>query len=271
MTGVPDPVDLLAVTDTAGENWLVLVGNHTWNQPLPAEVIALGVPRLDSWMQLHPYLVPTTRVEDLTTWAKGKDWFGRWMPDVAEVHNVLLGSHPDGPGWEASDGTVEWRETEASGPLPCELQQCALWYGGTGTDRDASAEEETRGHVPTRPLIDALRLSKGHDFLWNDSSGPAVFDPSIVPGGPGMLLMRRDLVSRLQAEGMTVFWTVLAGCELHRPDHRPHGDEYRWVTASASYILEGDRITKVHSMAKRCRPGPVTEHDIDWVSRSADR
>jgi hypothetical protein len=80
MTGVPDPVDLLAVTDTAGENWLVLVGNRTWNQPLPAEVIALGVPRLDSWMQLHPYLVPTTRVEDLTTWARARTGSGDGCP-----------------------------------------------------------------------------------------------------------------------------------------------------------------------------------------------
>jgi hypothetical protein len=83
--------------------------------------------------------------------------------------------------------------------------------------------------------------------------------------------MRRDLASRLQADDITVFWTVLVGCELHLPDHQHPGDEYRWVTASASYVLDDDRIMKAHSVAKRCCPGPVTEHDVEWGCRAADR
>ncbi|MGI5133160.1 NACHT domain-containing protein [Pseudonocardia sp. CA-107938] len=269
MTGVPDPLDLLAITDADGTDWLTLIGNHTWEQPLPVEVVAQRGPRLVTWMHLRAYLVPTTKVDGLTSWAQGQDWYGRWMPDTAEIHNVLLGAHPDGPGWKAADGAVEWWPTGRV-PPPCELQQCALWYGGTGTDRDASAGDETRGFVPTRPLIDALGLSKGCDFRWRDPDGLAVHDPSVVLGGRGLLVMRRDLASPLQADGVTVFWTVLLGCELRPPDHQHPGDEYRWISASASYVLDGDSITRVHSLAKRCRPGPVTEHDVEWVSRAGD-
>jgi hypothetical protein len=64
--------------------------------------------------------------------------------------------------------------------------------------------------------MDALTLSKGRDVRWHDPSGLAVQDPSVVLGGPGALVMRRDLVSLLNAEEMTLFWTVLAGNELHR-------------------------------------------------------
>lgn len=66
---------------------------------------------------------------------------------------------------------------------------------------------------------------------------------------------------------MSLFWTVLVGRELHMPDHRDPGDEYRWVTASASYVLNGDTVTKVHSVSARCRPGPEKEHDVDWAPR----
>lgn len=270
MAGVPDPLDLLAVSDTNGASWLVLVANHDWEQPLPPEVVALEAPRLDVWMQLHAYLVPTAQIGALTAWAPDKDWFGRWMPDVAEPHNVLLGSHPDDPEWEAARGTVDWWEARANGPQPAELWQCAAWYGGTGTSRDASAEEETRGYVPTQPLVNALRLSKGRDFRWHDASGLAVHDPSVVLGGPGALVVRRELVSLLHASGMTIFWTVLAGHELHRRNHMPPGDDYRWVSASASYILDGDRIERVHALARRCRPGPTTEYEMEWVTRSAE-
>jgi hypothetical protein len=267
MAGVPDPMDLLAVTDPDGTSWLALIGNHTWEQPLPVEVVAQRVPRLMTWMQLYAYLVPESQINELAAWAQGKDWFGRWMPDTAEPHNLLLGTHPDGPGWEAADGAVDWWPTASRGSLPADLRQCAPWYGGTGTGRDSSAVDETMGHVPTRPLVDALGLSKGCDFRWNEPGGLAIHDPSVGQGGPGALLMRRDLATRLCDHGMSVFWTVLVGRELHIPDHRHPGDEYRWVTASASYVLNCDQVTKVQSMSARCRPGPEKEHDVDWAPR----
>lgn len=72
MAGVPDPLDLIAVTDPDGTNWLTLVGNHTWEQPLPVEVVAQRVPRLVTWMQLHSYLVPVTDNDELVAWTQGQ-------------------------------------------------------------------------------------------------------------------------------------------------------------------------------------------------------
>ncbi|SDN06542.1 NACHT domain-containing protein [Allokutzneria albata] len=270
MDGVPDPLDLIAVFDPDGTPWLALQSSPNWKQPLPPEVKALRVPRLDVWMQLHAYLVPVGEAGKLRRWAKGKDWFGRWMPESAEPHNILLGTHPDDPEWSAADGRAEWWDTRASGPQPTELEQCAAWYGGTGTSRDASAEEETRGYVPTRRLFDVLGLSRGVDFAWNDGSGLAVHDPSVVLGGPSTLVMRRDLTERLVDAGLTLFWTVLAGNELHRSDHMPRDNDYRWVSASASYILEGTRVEQIGATAARYRPGPRKERELRWVTKGTE-
>jgi hypothetical protein len=264
MAGVPDPLDLIAVSDPNGAQWLVLACTPQWEQPQPPEIEALRAPRLSMWMQLHAYLVPLTEVTALCTWAQDKDWYGRWMPENGEGHNVLLGTHPDDLGWSPADGGVEWWDARSGGPQPAELVQCAGWYGGTGTSRDASAEEETRGYVPSRRLFDLLGLSRGIDFLWSDPSGGAVCDPSVAVGGPAALVMRRDLVPRLSDAGFTIFWTVLVGKELHRQDHPMPGDDYRWVTASASYILSADRIALAHARAVRCRPGPTTERELTW-------
>src|SRR5690606_11013081 len=160
-----------------------------------------------------------------------------WMPDIADVHNVLLGAHPSDAAWDPADGVIDWWDARAAGPQPTELVQCAAWYGGTGTSRDHSAVEETTGYVPSRQLFDALGLSRGVDFVWRDGSGIAVFDPSVLEGGNGTLVLRRDLVSQLAKAGLTVFWTVLIGNELHRGDYVPPGEEYRWVSASASYVV----------------------------------
>jgi hypothetical protein len=270
ISGVPDPLDLIAVSDPDGTPWLALLSIPHWKQPLPPEVEALGAPRLDVWMRLHAYLVPVGQAAAIGAWAKGKDWSGLWMPEIAEPHNVMLGIHPEHPEWSAADGSVDWWDIRAGGPQPTELFQCGAWYAGTGTSRDASADEETRGYVPSRRLLEILGLSRGVDFTWGDDSGVAVHDPSVGEGGPGALMIRRDLVPRLADAGYTIFWTVLIGNELHRRDDMPPGDDYRWVNASASYLLAGDRIDRVGSSAVLCRRGPTTERELVWETRRSE-
>jgi hypothetical protein len=269
MVGVPDPVDLIFVSDMSGASWLVLRSDLDWEQPLPPEIEALGAPRLAVWMQLHAYLVAVADVADLRVWADGKDWFGRWMPETPDLHNLLLGAHPNDPSWWLADGRVGWWETHAGGPQPCELFECGAWYGGTGTSRDASAEEETRGFAPSRRLFDLLGLSKGVDFVWRDATGIAVQDPAVVAGGPGSLVMRRDLGKRLADAGVTIFWTVLVGKELHRSYLSPPDDDLRWVSASASYLLDSNGIDQLGARAIRCAPGPTTERVLDWAIKGS--
>jgi hypothetical protein len=269
MTGVPDPLELIGVSAPDGGRWLVLVSNPGWKQPLPPEIEALHAPQLSVWMQLHADLVPMSETRSLREWAKGKDWLGRWMPEIAEPHNVLLGAHPDDPEWSAADGHIERWNTRAGGPQPTELLQCAAGYGGTGTSRDASAESETCGFVPSRRLFDILGLSPGVDFTWSDASGIALHDPSVNLGGPGTLAMRRDLLPWLTDAGLTIFWTVLIGNELHR-EPMPAGDDYRWVNASASYILNADRIEQIAATAIRYKRGPTAERELDWMTKETE-
>jgi len=270
MTGVPDPMDSIVVSDAASVPWLVLGSTQDWKQPLAPEIEALRVPQLYIWMHLHAYLIPVAQAAELTAWAKGKDWFGRWMPEMAEPHNVLLGAHPDDPEWSAADGSVDWWDVRAGGTKPAELLHCAGWYGGTGTSRDASAEDETRGYVPSRRLLEVLDLSRGVDFRWRDTFGLAVCDPSVLAGGPAALVMRRDLISRLADAGLTLFWTALIGNESHRNDYGVPGDDYRWVSASASYILQTDRVEQIAATAARYMPGPTVEQVLTWAPRQVE-
>ncbi|MEX1171690.1 MAG: hypothetical protein WEG56_03650 [Chloroflexota bacterium] len=269
MNGVPDPMDLIAVSDGSGESWLVLESNPKWDQPLPPEVEALRRPRRAMWTNLSAYLVPIGAVTPLSKWAKGKDWSERGMPESPEAHSVLLGAHPNDPRWSAADGGEDPWDVEAA-RRPAGLLACAAWYGGTGTSRDASAEGETAGYVPTRRLLELVGLSRGVDFVWRDHSGIALCDPSVVIGGPAALVMRRNLLSRVAEAGLTLFWTVLIGNELHRQDYGIPGDEYRWVSASASYVANGDRVELVAARAVRCRPGPRTERRLRWTPRTTE-
>ena len=218
MTGIPDPLDVIAVRDPQGTPWLTLASHPGWKQQIPPETEALGIPRREAWMHVTAYLVPVSALPALREWARGKDWLGRWMPEGPEIPNVLLGAYPDDPQWSAADGSIEHWNTHRGGPMPEGLTLTAAGYAGTGTSRDASADAETTGWVPSRRLHDVLDLTHGADLAWNDASGTAIRDPSATAGGPATLAMRRDLLPRLTSAGLTLFWTVLIGNELNNTD-----------------------------------------------------
>jgi len=184
---------------------------------------------------------------------------------------VLLGAYPDDPQWSAADGSIIHWDTRRGGPMPEELTLTVAGYGGTGTSRDASADAETTGWVPSRRLHNVLGLARGSDFSWNDASGTAIQDPSVTAGGPATLAMRRDLMPQLASAGLTLFWTVLIGNELSSTSPLSHpGSEYRWVSASASYSFSDDTISLISAAATRCAPGPKVERNIKWAPRKTD-
>ena len=84
--------------------------------------------------------------------------------------------------------------------------------------------------------------------------------------------MRRDLPPQLTSAGLTLFWTVLIGNELHNTNPLSHPrSEYRWVSASASYLFSDDTIKLISAAATRCAPGPKTERNLKWAPRNTDR
>ena len=273
MEGVPDPLDLLAVTDLDGEQWLALLSFPTWRQQHSVEIESLRPPRRSIWMRLHAYLVPRMSVDHLKSWAKNKDWDGRWMPDIAELANLLLGDHPNGHQWDEAAGPIKEKEWElcTDGVVePVELIQCGAWYAGTGADRDASAVQETQGFVPSRTLFNILSLKHGVDFVWQSDAGVAVLDPAVFSGRSNVLLLKRDHFRRIKESGFALFWTVLVGHEHSTSDHGTPGDDYRWVSASASYMLIDDTLEKIHAQACRYVPGPYKEYDLEWYTKNSE-
>ena len=272
MAHVPDPLDLIAVQDPGGAPWLVLASHPQWKQRLAPENKARGVKRREAWMHITGYLVPAGSTSALRSWARQRNWEGRWLPDAPDAYNVLLGSYPDDPRWSAADGTITHWDQHRGGTMPDELTLAAAAYSGTGTDRDASTPVEATGYVPSRQLHALLGRPRGVDLTWTDGSGIALQDPSAAVGGPQTLAMRRDLMPRLTDAGLTIFWAVLVGNELHSTDLFTHpGNEYRWVGASASYIFNGDSIELISATANRWTPGPEIEHSIDWMPRKDER
>lgn len=269
--GIPDPLDLIALTDPDGQQWLSLIRHASWSQVHPPEIAALNAPTLNLWIQIRGYLVPSGDISALEAWAEGKDYDGRWMSENADVHSRLLGAHPDSPDWDWANGDADQRGAREETP-PTTLYQPVAEYSGTGTAREMAGPKEPAGYVPTRMLFDLLHLNRGKDFRWTDDAGLAVFDPTAGMNEASTLVMRRELVDQLAAEGYTLFWTVLLNKLRHDHDHdytsRP-GKDYRWISASASYAMKGKTIELNSTYSARLRAtGGGDPQPVIWTPRT---
>lgn len=271
LAGVPDPLELINATSPDGSQWLSLMRHDNWTQELPPEIAALKAPSLNVWVQLRGYLVRSADVRTLRRWAEGEggqgqDWDGRWMPENADVHSRLLGALPSSPDWDWADGKSEARGFDRAAPV--ELVQPAAWYGGTGTSRESAGTDEPTGFVPSRKLIELLGLHRGRDFNWTDDYGLAVQDPSAGMTEVSTLLLRPDLIDRLADAGFTLFWTVLLNKLRHDHNYGRFEDDYRWVSASAAYLLDGRDVVRVSSGARLGRAGEGLVSAVDWSLRT---
>lgn len=267
---IPDPIDSIVLTDRTGKRWLGLLSSRDWKEALSPEVAALRPSTRLIWMHLDSYLVPIDAVEEWKSWAAGKDWHGKWMPRYPEPANLLLGGHHSDPQWSVADGDVDPWEYNQSKGIPKGLLFSGAWYAGTGSSRDWSTDAEVLGFVPSRVLCNSLNLQHGVDFSWRDDEGVAVFDPSTVLGGEEALLLRRDLGNKLAESGFTIFWTALLGYERRSEGPQSLGRNIRWVSASSSYILDGDAVVKIDSRAKYLSSDPAEEVDLEWAIRARD-
>lgn len=269
--GLPDPLDLIAVKDDDGRPWLALETHPDWPETLQPDEEALDGRKLLVWMQVRGYLIPTASLPAIRDWAADKDWHGRWMPESGDIHNALLASHPDDPAWEPASGETEWWRLDPPRP-PCELWTTAAGYSGTGSDRGQSAREQVYGLVPSRRLCDLLDLTRADDFAWANQEGDIIVkDPSVTEGKPPSLLVGRDEASsRLASEGLAAFWTVLAGKDLIG-NFSGGGDDQRWVSASAAYVLDSGKVVCVGATARLWGSGPTEIATLPWKASLRDR
>jgi hypothetical protein len=114
---------------------------------------------------------------------------------------------------------------------------------------------------------DLLQLNRGRDFIWTDTSGPAVMEPTAGMDDESVFLVRRDLAGSLATSGLTLMWTVLLNKERRDHDHGGVNDDLAYVSASATYVLENGQVVLVSSTATHRMAGASTGTPVPWSLR----
>ena len=212
---LPRVEELLIVANPAdGSRWLNGQGYFNWKQQPPADRESTDVERREIWYICSGYLLRADDAQPFLKWAEEVDFWGRWMPDAAEVYRMFLGEH----GWAPASryfqkqyyGDDGW--TQPNHGCPAKVRNVAFEYLREASGFDCSIDESYTLRLPVSDLVTGLAIrwsGLGADFV--DSGGQVVAqDPTVHADGPSALLLREDpLREFLAREKLTICWAVL--------------------------------------------------------------
>ena len=221
MAGIPDPLDLIAIRDPQGTPWLALAGHPSWEQQIPPETEALGIPGAKHGCTSPPTSCPSPPCSDCGPGPRAKTGPDGGCPSRPTIPNVLLGAYPNDPQWSAADGSIPHWSAHRGGQMPEGLTHVAAMYAGTGSSRDASATPRPPAGRRQAPA-GHTQLTHDADFTWNDGSGTGSVRPVRHIGRPRNPDNAPGPASQLTSAGLTLFWTVIVSNELHSTDYFSH-------------------------------------------------
>ena len=180
------------------------------------------------------------------SWAKAVTFWGRWMPEPPELHEMYLGEH----GWAPAARYFEqpyygergWHRP--GNDCPAEVRVASVEYMCEGRGFDCSVDDGFTLQLPASDFIVGLDLrwsGVAADYL-NPGGQLAAFDPTAHTKGPSSFLVRLDLLEEfLRREGLTICWAVTGEKRVIGPEQRP-GTHFS-LEASGAYALSAEGLS----------------------------
>lgn len=236
---IPAIADLLQVTRPDDKtNWLVAESFFSWQQTPPPDVEPYDIQRRELWIMCHGYFIHDKEADKFIRWAKGVDFWGRWMPEPPDIGKTSLyqGEYIWSPAFKHLNSSYENSEEEPSWnssrpKCPVSLKTAAFRYYAEEGGFDCSIDEGYSLYLPNADFVvkhGLRRSSNGADFI-NSHGEVVAFDPTVYEDGPNALLLRKnELMEQLKNDGITLCWAVLGekwligGIDRDRPNkHMP--------------------------------------------------
>ena len=234
--------------DPEGESsWIALDGFYQWEQPTPPGVKRLSLRRRSLYYMLSSYIVRRKDLPMLQQWAAEQHWFGRWMPESHESHEVFLGEFFWAPAFSSRFhpyyGRKDWT-TGGRANIPVDVLVATDAYSWESGGFDCSLDDTVYIRLPSRFLARGLNTSRmSVEGQWIDASREVVaVDPSTANTGPSVLLVRKNaLLSFLADQELSILWTVL-GEKRALGGARWESEHHGVLEVSGAYVLEDGAI-----------------------------
>ncbi len=216
-TDLPNPIQLINMTDDKGIEWVDLQILTSWNEPQVIGEEKWDHPRKEIWYHIRSYITLEKEYEKIIKWAKEKKFTSRWMPESVDRYEMFAREYY----WAPSSKTFKREYYGGSDWIKVVDRKNKELYGKVAVtaidylwsvDEDSSLETPIRYCRPTEILFKLLDLkySKTEGQLLNRKGELICFDPCVSHPTRSCLLVRKaDLLKVLKENGLNIFWTVL--------------------------------------------------------------
>lgn len=207
---LPNLSKLLSLKVHNGQQWVLAHGYNGWSEDIKSDDDdeALGKPYRRVIQLISGYLIKEEDYDSVIACLRGRNFYGRWMPDGMQWLYGFAGEYPWGSLYDAKNEDFKGFDSNRSIPfecIPAASTTAVEW------EYDASVPRNFHMQVPARILFN------GADMWWNGkdgfrlNSGRTVFcDPSVTQDGATALVADLpDLVERLSRLKRRLIWTML--------------------------------------------------------------
>jgi len=229
---LPNPIEMISLLDSAGDEWLVLEIHSSWSEPADIGKDKWENPHKDLWYQIRSYITYETDYKEIVSCLKQKDFMGRWMPESESRYDLFSREYYWSPACEKyrNDGYNEYSWSEIRDNDKGNLIGLAavtavdyLW----DKQFDASKDSTISFFKPSEILFNLLDLqyTKIEGYLSERNGRILCFDPSASqPTHTCLLVRKHDLMIKLEEKKLNIFWTILGekqvvGGGYHRDDY----------------------------------------------------
>ena len=86
---LPKFENLIQLTDTKNETWLVIEGYPSWEEPVKIGEEKWNYPHKELWGHIRSYIVKDCEFNKLKDWIEKQDFMGRWMPESSDRYEIF--------------------------------------------------------------------------------------------------------------------------------------------------------------------------------------
>lgn len=214
---LPNPIDLINVTDLKGNEWLVLEMNPEWIEPTPLGEEKYDSPHKRLYYDLNSHLISKKDLLSIIKYLSNKNLRECDLSDSKNRYQMFSREYY----WAAANRTFSaeyyngnaWDELydKDSGVYICNVARTAIQYFWE-EEFDASKDGTIKFYKPTELLFNLLDLHylRIEGQLSNKDNEVICFDPCTNNPTISCLLVRKlDLLKKLHENDLEIIWTCV--------------------------------------------------------------
>lgn len=244
---LPNPEDIISLTDSNAHEWLVLENHLSWEEPVPIGQDKYEYPRKNLWYQIGSYFVKEKDKEELLAWLNTQHFMGRWFPESHDCYQVFSREYYWSPAYLYFDkpyyGGYDWKEVldENRDHVISHVLPTAEGYFW---DSGADYANQPSYLSPRRLMFFKMNLQYSNNIgEWLSETGEVIaMDLSVIGDGSSNLIVKKDALQNfLKENNLSIFWTCLGEKNIYGTSFS--GNRYsKWLELSGVYILYNGNV-----------------------------